>query len=202
MRRIRRETRISDVFGNLRVHEIVFIGKNQMNDPFSSFPDRGPIPEEFHQECGDGPFIDCQICSEPLADQSSYSLIREVQGSRCIFELALCTPCAMELADQLSEVSAERVEEWRSRRARIDFTRVTCSHCGTPKDELTRFSSQLLCRGGSFLSDPEILCVSCENEVQELLSSETREEYENWFRENVPGLPSADIEWETLISKL
>ena len=173
-----------------------------MHDPFSSFPDRGPIPPEFHQECGDGPFVDCQICSKPLFDRPSFAIIREVQGARCIFEIAFCTPCAAELAAQLSEESAERMQEWRSRRARIDHLQLSCSHCGTPKEELSRFSSQIVCRGDQFIVDPEVVCGACENESQELLSAETREEFERWFRENIPGVPTADVDWEALISKL
>lgn len=187
-------------------------------DIFQILPPRGPIPAEFHRECGDGPFERCDACGHFLADLRGYSLIKEFQGERCIFEFALCFDCAVELCTRISEESATRLAElvpkssescWISEGdlpedepPEDESPEEACLFCGRDRTTAERYSVRIRCRGSEWIDGPEIFCGSCEKRIDSMLSPRTRGEFEDWFRENVPGIPGSEIDIETLISKL
>lgn len=167
----------------------------------------GPIPPEFHRECGDGPFERCDVCGEPFGLRQ-YSLIKEYRRAgpddlRGLFEFALCHGCAAELGEHISEESAARLLELEGEsRGGESASPTDCTSCGTRLTELSRWSTRIRCVGDLGVGVPEVFCEHCEQRLAQALSRATRDDLEGWFREHVPGVPGSEIDIETLLSKL
>ena len=172
-----------------------------MRELFPFLPARGPIPPEFHTECGDGPFEKCGVCGMALALRLGYAIVKEHQGERCLFEFAICFDCSDDLAGCLSDDSEARLREWFES-SPLGESSEACTFCGAEAATLDRYSSRLICRGEEWIAGPEICCVECEATIESLLSKETKGDYGDWFREHVPGLPTSDIDLEALLTRL
>ena len=172
-----------------------------MRELFPFLPAQGPIPPEFHTECGDGPFEKCGVCGSALSSRVGYSLIKEHQRERCIFEFAICFDCSDDLAGCLSEDSEARLREWFDH-AELGNDPGACTFCGVEAVTLERLSTRLICRGDEWIAGPEVCCHDCEATIESLLSKETKGDYGDWFKEHIPGLPSSEIDLEALLTRL
>jgi len=160
-------------------------------DPdFSSLRARGEIPPSLHSEYHGGPFRACSICEQPVIEADAYEIQKVHRSSECVFEMAVCYPCARRLFEQYSEESRRVL----LRMARTGFgaspEEGRCDLCCVAPGDTDEYTSIAVCRGHSLLSCVHLLCDPCADAMQSRLSRATRDTFEGFLRDHFPGVPA------------
>ena len=164
------------------------------------------IPKIFHSLEHDRPFKSCHTCDRRFEKIDEPYIINKVfQGAECVFEFAICQTCREDTIESFSEESKTRLrkmagenpilqkrserftesedhEEWTSE----------CAHCGTPASEIKNFTTECLGFGGYMVFDPYpiLVCDSCVEENQKLLSKATQDQWNKFILDNFEGPPA------------
>ena len=163
-----------------------------MNDesPEQELP---PIPEELYSDYEERPFRCCTRCGETLEHfEDGYKISKVIKRGEVIFEYALCFPCLERMMEESSEESQERLMQFQNERLReeVDNTR-ECALCDHTRDtlEVPEFALVAGCVGHGVL-ESHMVCIHCMDEMSELVSEKTRNQWNRFVEENFPGIPA------------
>jgi len=167
------------------------------------------IPEKFHNSLTEAPFAECQVCSKQLGDNEEYMIEKayhrdlETGGEQLVFEYAICRPCAEKLRATLSKESLSNIEGFfmekavamREEGSFIDNHQIDrCMLSGKPTTDCQEYQIYAHCIGsqlkpmeGMYMLSEEIM-----EEVQELISEETRDELDRFSETYLGGPPELE----------
>ena len=158
-------------------------------------PEPTDIPREFHSEYEERPFQSCTRCGEMLAEiAEGYQVFKLYRGGEAIYEYALCHPCHAGAVREFSVESRQRLEAYHRQRVSLNLGRGKCAVCGNARGEggEPEFSLTAACQGHRLLH-ALMVCGLCRQEMQSLLSKETRKVWDRFVNENLPGVPAGSI---------
>lgn len=165
-------------------------------------PTTAPIPEQFYSEETGDPFATCIDCGTSLDDTTDYLIQKNSNGRETVFEFAICTGCAANLHASYSQKSRQAIVRFfeertnPEKRARkllaehpdgdLDTWLGTCITCDQKPQPGKGFATAALCSGLElvYAHSPFLICGTCELEVNEQLSPETRGEIDRFIGEN------------------
>lgn len=165
------------------------------------------IPNEFHSDETKDLINRCQICDKELITSESNYIIEKIiknynntELSATLFELAICLPCAEEMRKSLSEESKNKILDYFMQKADLTLRREkllkekfdlsawisTCIFKNKSIYELGEYHLFAHCRGDQMIIDtmPYMVSFEAEDEMQELLSEETKRELDDFMRRN------------------
>lgn len=170
-----------------------------------------PLPEGlFSEETGE-PFEKCIDCGQHLDERGLPYMIQKCSNGReTIFEFAICIACAERLHSTYSDDSRKALERFFLFRANpqqrthalfekhgepsLEEWTANCMTCERGSREGESFSLAALCDGKGVLFGhaPFLICHECETQMNMLISSETRGEWDRFVGQNF-DLPPADV---------
>jgi hypothetical protein len=153
-----------------------------------------PIPSELHSEYEERPFQNCTRCGESLADfPGGFQVSKAFKQGECVMEYALCDHCRSALMQEFSIESKRRLAEFQSEAVTLDRGLDACAVCGCPKDHesMRDFVLTGLCEGDR-LHHGLLMCGTCGDQVQDLISVATRDTWRRFVDSNFPGPPPGD----------
>lgn len=152
------------------------------------------------------PFVFCSACGLSLRDEaSSYSVGRSFHRGECVFECALCEDCRDRLHEESSEESRQAIATFMQERIDFEsrFQRLlgifdpeswieSCAICETPRSDAERYTISGMFAGNGILFGPYPLgiCGKCEEEVNELVSKQTRDVWDDFIASHFDGPPA------------
>lgn len=173
-------------------------------------PQECEIPEEFY-DSDKKLFSNCLVCELPLLEtgvpyfiEKSFKRVNH-NIEHVLYEYAVCAACAHDMNDKISDHSKQSIvhyynscnkEEPSLRQQKLDqYPRYWLTHCilkGTPNVELSEFNIS-----GVFINDkmllsaefPSLVSMQAMEEIMEVLSSETKDEFDRFKREHIDGPP-------------
>ncbi len=171
--------------------------------------DEGPvqaIPKLFHNFITGEPFSECICCTKALLHGEDHYLIEKaVKKDDVIIEYAICIDCAQKKNEALSSDSRQRIEAWFTERIDLEqrahelaetvgfnFEAWTerCIITGKARSEMDHYTivggfmgSNMVMGFGPYIMSPE-----AQGEMAELLSPETKREFDDFIGDNF-GLP-------------
>jgi hypothetical protein len=160
-------------------------------------PKRGPIDKAFYPFDSSEPFKECTMCQLKFEEDTEFLVEKAVKGSDVIFELAMCIPCAEDMRKQLSVDSMKRIEAYMSS---VNFEERAEHFLNNQSDQIEDFIGNCIVSGQTIKKDEEhqiyAYCVGDEmifsalpyaisgavmEEIQELLSPETKQELDDFM---------------------
>ena len=164
-----------------------------------------PDPSFRSHETGK-PFVHCISCGLGLDDPDlPYLVAKSFHREECVFEYAICEHCRAHLSEEFSQESRERLAQFfdqhidLQRRSRLlAFGPVAqpwiarCAACDTPRDEMEHYSLGAVLLGAEMLFDPYPLCLcgQCEQKIQETISKQTRDIWDDFVETHFDGPPA------------
>ncbi|MCR9155358.1 MAG: hypothetical protein NXI09_14740 [Bacteroidetes bacterium] len=163
-----------------------------------------PIPEELYNEDSKKPHQHCKICAkdlqagEPYAIQKVFKNYPDQEQAQALFDFAMCQTCLQEARAELSKESRQNVDAFmlkglqelneneESPKDRYQSHRCTLS--GKNLKEVGEYQLMAVCQGDQILESPICLSDDILEEIQGLLSQESKDEL-NRFTENNFGWP-------------
>ena len=167
---------------------------------------RIPIPPIFRTFPDGEPFRQCIVCSRDLLDQDvAYHIEKGIRGSEVIFEYAMCRPCSIRMAQDLSRESMQRVAAHVHRNAdllsrsfellrqspdRVDPWLARCFLTGMPRQELLTCQIYGECCGKDLVLGlyPFMVGGPAMTELNGLLSKKTQERLSDFVGDYL-GMP-------------
>ena len=135
------------------------------------------------------PFERCVDCGEDLGLRA-HAIERHFRDGECVFEFAICSDCAETGSGELSEDSREALLEFvASRRSQARGPRSCCLCAEARPAEAMGDHSIVAYRIAGLGAAPMMICDSCTEEMQELLSEQTRGWMDDFRSRNFPGVP-------------
>lgn len=174
-----------------------------------------PLPRAFQSDETGEPFSECIDCGrELLHDGTAYLVQKCSNGRETVFEFALCLVCAERLHASYSEASKKAMHAFFASRVRpaeraarligraeserqapdaADWTR-ECLTCGRAPDSGEAFALAALCDGADLVLGhaPYLICGTCELALNELISPETRGEWDRFIGRNFDLPPTLE----------
>ena len=153
------------------------------------------IPSEFHSEYEGRPFQSCTRCGEMLMEiAEGYQIFKLFRRGEPIYEYALCHSCHAGLVREFSVESRHRLEEYHRQRVSLNLGRRTCAVCGDSRGDVAgaEFSITGACHGRRLVHEM-MICGGCRLEMQSLLSQQTRDVWDRFVDENLPGVPADSL---------
>ncbi len=161
-------------------------------------PQSGPIAKAFYPFDSEEPFTTCTMCQKDLSDGTDYIIEKARKGSDVIFELAMCLSCAEKMRNQLSKDSKERIEHYMNER--VDFEARAQHFLDNPSDNIEDYIGHCVvtgvaidlneehqiysyCTGNEMIYSamPYAMSGAVMEEIQELLSPETKQEMDDFM---------------------
>lgn len=158
------------------------------------------IPPEFYDSDSGKPFTNCKVCEgELLFNGKSYFIEKVVKRypqlntQEVLFEYAICYDCAMQFQQKLSSASRKSVEaffqeQMRNRGKDSSSTEISTGHClvsGATKEEAQEYQIVAQARGAYlYLTPPFMISGPVLEQINELLSPETRDELDRFKGDN------------------
>lgn len=174
-----------------------FSEKFSESDGQFRLPKRGPIATSFYPFDSDEPFSACTMCQRIFSEDEDYIIEKAIKGSDVIFEIAMCLSCAEDIRKQLSRDSLERIEAYMSR---VDFNARAQHFISQPSSDIQDYLGHCVVSGKridpkeehqiyAYCSGREMMyaampyAISGEimEEIQQLLSPETKQELDNFM---------------------
>lgn len=165
------------------------------------------IPATFHSFEQEGPFRHCQICRQDLVQERLlYAIEKVYRGEEVILEHAICVGCMQAMQERYSEDSLAAIEQYQSQidletirehylaGNELDASLGRCAVKGHSRADLEHYHLYAFCEGDNlFLVQPPFM-ISGEavEEMQELLSPETRDEMDRYTRDHLNTFPDLD----------
>ena len=166
---------------------------------FDGLPRFGQVPDDLHSDYVGGAFETCSICDQALPAAEAYEVQKVMRAGECIFEMAICLRCVRGLMKDYSEESlaviAEIGEQGIGR-----ASRGSCEFCSVPREGVHEYTSIAVCRTDFLLTPLITLCEECVDGLHAKLSKTTRDRFEEFIRDNFPGVPEGmDLPVTTLV---
>lgn len=167
------------------------------------------IPAEFHSFKSDGPFTHCLECGRYLLDDDfEYVIEKAVRNypgytaKDVIFDYAICMNCAMEVQKGISEESMSKIQNYMQNKLaekdqepkEVISVKEQISKCmisDKSVDDCTEYQIFAFCRGTQLSNQMPPYMISDEilDEIQELISDETRDELNGFYNKHFPTAP-------------
>ncbi len=167
-----------------------------------------PLPTDLYSDETSEPFCRCVECDkELLHPHEVYVIQKAYQGDKTIVEIAWCAECHDRARESYSKETLTRINDFmldhgelgaRQKRLksehRCDFPKwiESCLTCrkipGSNESKLVIATAQdhdLL-----FHFAPYMLCEDCQDQIIELFSTQSRDSWENWKEQHLPGPPA------------
>ena len=168
------------------------------------------IPSTFYSQASEALFTRCICCDESLLEtgqeyviEKAYRRYPQYELDDTVFEYAMCLDCLIQLQNQMSESSLQRIEAYFN--SKVDFnaryyepqesvdilSRLSnCMITGTPLEELSEYQIFGLFRYDSMLLGPFPYMIGGDamDEIATLLSNKTLGEIDGFMDEHF-GLP-------------
>lgn len=181
-----------------------------------------PIPEPFRSDETHDFLRQCMVCEKELIESGSQYLIEKsfvrplgVDLHETLFEYAICMDCALQMRQQLSKASLERMDqfmqegmqhdprqlpEYLADPAQLEQWLSACAFSGQQVSELQEYQIMAVCQGDQMMVAPDaahqrmplLIGGPTMDKLVALLSEETKEELDR-FRDLMGGVPP---EWE------
>lgn len=171
--------------------------------------DSVPIPPLFQSTYHEGPFCNCSQCEVDFtANSAPYIIAKHIVVREPVFEVALCLPCgaAMQSQETQQRISAfvqeklqgkqrEEPESWTWE----DSIRC-CLICDKPREQCHRYQLGALCMQLNMLvtatphPTPYMICDDCAEQLQELLSQQTRDNWNRFMERFCDGPPGIELD--------
>jgi hypothetical protein len=160
------------------------------------------LDHTIHQICNsfdkNEPFSYCAFCNREFKENELYFVEKafkhhvNLKASDIILEYALCNPCMEEIRANLSIDSKQRIESYFENNLNPDYMdaqNLCCVH-GESIYDADEYQVIAVCRDGKLEAGarPLILGTKAMEEVQELLSAQTKEELNDFF-DRITDLP-------------
>lgn len=162
----------------------------QREDMFEGAP-REPIPKILFSFYEDRPFVSCTRCGESLSDFSDgYKVSKNFKKGEVIIEYALCMPCMENMMNEASEESKRVLHEFQEEHFRNVSGFEECALCEKTRDTARgeEFGLTGICQGDDMI-DSAMICIECMEAMSEIISEETRGNWNRFREENFPGVP-------------
>ncbi len=157
------------------------------------FDDSEPIPELLYSDYHKDPFQSCLKCDRSLQDiQGIYEIQKIYRQGRPIWEHAICSECGEDLVQDYSDESLENINEFMAKLDLHSETMKECHLCESGVKTGEEHMISALCRREDMILPPMILCIDCLDRLNSKLSDETRDSWDDFIKENVPGMPAAE----------
>jgi len=150
-----------------------------------------PIPRDLHSEYEERPFRHCTRCGETLEDdKGGFQISKAYKQGECVMEYALCDHCRVSMMEEFSQESKKRLAEFQDENVDLHRGLNQCSVCGKERDPngTEDFVITGICEGVNLLHSI-MVCGTCGEGVQELISVQTRDTWRRFVDENFPGPP-------------
>ena len=165
------------------------------------------IPNSFHQDSEGKPFTNCTFCSKELQNTGTPYVVeksfKKPLGTKnyvTVFEYAICMNCSIKKMEVISKESMKTIQEYMASNVHsmqeqfeeVDFEdKISkCAVSGKQIGELEEYNMV-----GQFIGDklilkefPIILSAEIGDEIQSLLSKETKEEFDK-FMDTINDVP-------------
>ena len=151
-----------------------------------------PIPNIFHSAYLEGPFTRCTGCDKDLQSASClYEIQKVYKGKEPIFEYALCTECGENLVNEYSQESLAALQQYFIKNYWPSKQEDQCHLCHETIAEETGQERAImaLCKGDQLMIH-FILCQSCMEAMEELISEKTRKTMGDFIENKFPGIPA------------
>jgi len=175
------------------------------------------IPKTFWSEYTDAAFSSCINCNRDLLGSTTaesgcqYMVQKVIVRSESVFEFAMCAECAVSMHYEMSEESRTALSQYLStaklmasgpkvppedQPVEIECWIAACRMCGSPREECPRHTLIGHFLGNSIViaQVPLLICETCELSVSELVSSETRDRWDQFVEDNFDGPPGLEID--------
>lgn len=171
------------------------------------------IPKTFKTFISEEYFQNCISCNKYLLkDRTLYVIEKAIKDNYVEFEYAMCMDCAEKMRKNLSSLSLERIAKYfeehinsfdaRNLLIEQKFTTIddylsTCLINGSPVNRLNEYQIFAYCEGDKLLLSyfPYMISHEAIEEMQELLSPQTKDELDNFTRKHFDLPP----EWKETI---
>ncbi|MCP4847992.1 MAG: hypothetical protein GY899_08615 [Verrucomicrobiaceae bacterium] len=150
-----------------------------------------PIPEEFHSEYEERPFLTCTRCGETLSDfPEGFQIAKVFRREEVVFEYAICSPCHTSMIDEFSMASRQTLEDYYNANMTPGLGAGSCGICQLPRKDLPQneFSLGAACVGSQLL-EAFMICSSCMEVSNLLVSKQTQGIWNDFIDTNFPGVP-------------
>jgi hypothetical protein len=162
-------------------------------EPDESLPDPG-IPEILHSAFAEAPFSTCVDCESKILDEAvPYAVEKVIRGSEVVFEYAMCARCMAILMQKFSEESLANITSYMQEQ---DFNLdsegdgSSCHRCGAAEDQFQEeYTITGMLAGHHLLMGPHVICGSCLDGMDDILSQKTRDVHGEFVNDNFPGVP-------------
>jgi hypothetical protein len=176
---------------------------------FMSLPDPIPVPERFWSFETDQPFERCLICNRNFLEEPvPYLIEKAYQRGEVIVELAICTPCQLQMMQEFSATSLKLINHFMGEHVDFDdrFRRFLNEFDGDLKPWLDRcmvrdeeirpdseFRVAARCVGNTLDPSfpPHAVSMGALEDMMKLLSPETKG-FLNDFTERYFGIPTGE----------
>ena len=141
---------------------------------------------------------------EPYLLEKAFRYYQEYDIHNTIFEYAMCMPCAQKMHASMSKESRQKIQAYFEKINLVERSRLMWEEKGndlnawisncivkeSPRPHLEEYQICAQCIGGKLVFDalPYMLSMAASEEITELLSAQTLEEY-NRFVDDYFGLP-------------
>ena len=173
------------------------------------------MPESLYSDLTGKPMQNCVNCDRNIIEtgelyvlEKAFRYYPEYGFHNTIFEYIMCLPCAEEMQKSISQDSQQRIQDyfakvsphrdhhmtWQGEEADFEKWTSECMVKGTPKKGMEEYQICATCEGENLVFNyyptplPYMLSHEASNEIAELLSAETLEEYNRFVDDNF-GLP-------------
>lgn len=151
-----------------------------------------PIPKDLHSEYEERAFAHCTRCGESLQDDAGgFQISKAYKRGECVMEYALCDHCRIAMMEEFSQESKQRLSQFQDDHVQLDRGLDCCAVCGASRADGTMedFVITGLCEGAGLLHSI-MVCGTCGEGIQEVISVKTRDTWRRFVDENFPGPPS------------
>ncbi len=149
-----------------------------------------PIPEIFHSFQHEGPFEECIECHGKLKG-TTYVVHKSQAKGEVIFEFAMCMKCLVQMHEDFSKLSKERIEGFVEMNRKHFESTEECNFCSTRREECGEFSVAGVFYGDRMIryQQPSLICSKCSEKVQNLISPQTRKRIDEFIGNCFDGPP-------------
>ncbi len=148
------------------------------------------IPAELRSDYGDQPFQCCTRCGEGVEDMpEGYQISKLVRDRETIYEYALCHDCHTGLLAKFSAESRRRIELFHNEHVSLNMRELHCAVCGRERSQHAEYALTAACIHDRVIHQL-MVCGPCRREMDSLLSPETRQVWDQFINENLPGVPA------------
>lgn len=166
------------------------------------------IPRVFHSFEDEGPFSNCIECNRPLLeDNCEYVIEKAVRNypgysaQDVIFDYAICLSCANEVQKRISAESMDSIRTYMHNKLsnkqpvevseNVDEMIGKCIISDKPAESCKEYQIFAFCIGNDLHPNMSAYMISDDilDEIQELLSSETKDELNRFSHKNFPPSP-------------